>query len=180
MILQRIILITEENRLLSFYDFENREKIFPDIDSRTKFCLLSLAHDIKSADLACFLTNVDHLEDPRRHFSLSPEEFALINPNTRTCPVFRSQKDAEITKKVYRTVPVLVKEGSKETSVEGNPWNIRFSTMFHMSNDSGLFRTEPGEGLLPLYEDKMIYQFDHRWGTFDNPASKVKPQRRRS
>jgi hypothetical protein len=172
--------ITSERRLSSYFDFENNQGIFPDVHRSFKFCLLSLAHDIKSADLACFLTNVNHLEDPRRHFSLTPEEFALINPNTRTCPVFRSQKDAEITKKVYRNVPVLVKEGNEEVSVEGNPWGVSFLRMFDMSNDSGLFRTEPGEGLLPLYEAKMIHQFDHRWGTFDNPAAKVKPQRRRS
>jgi hypothetical protein len=29
--------------------------------------------------------------------------------------------------------------------------------MFHMANDSPLFHTVPGEGLLPLYEPKMIH-----------------------
>ena len=29
--------------LVSLYDFENREKVFPGIDSRIKFCLLTLA-----------------------------------------------------------------------------------------------------------------------------------------
>jgi hypothetical protein len=35
-----------------------------------------------------------------------------------------------------------------------------------MSNDSHLFRTAPGRGLVPLYEAKMIHQFDHRWATY--------------
>ena len=31
-----------------------------------------------------------------------------------------------------------------------------------MTNDSHIFKTEAGEGRLPLYEGKMIWQFDHR------------------
>ena len=52
--------------------------------------------------------------------------------------MFRSQADAELTKKIYRRVPVLIKRGQGET---GNPWGISFLRMFDMANDSGLFRT---------------------------------------
>ncbi len=38
--------------------------------------------------------------------------------------------------------------------------------MFHMANDSHLFRA-PGDGLLPLYEAKMMWQFDHRFTTYE-------------
>jgi hypothetical protein len=41
----------------------------------------------------------EHLHDSRRRFTLTPENIRLLNPNTRTCPVFRSQRDAEITNK---------------------------------------------------------------------------------
>src|SRR5690606_24055674 len=85
-----------------------------------------------------FATRTEHLADERRRFTLSPEDIALINPNTKTCPVFRSQADAELTKKIYRRVPVLIDEAR---GGRGNPWGIGFMTMFHMSNDSGLFRT---------------------------------------
>ncbi len=44
-----------------------------------------------------------------------------------------------------------------------NPWDITFSTMFHMSNDSHLFLDAPESDALPLYEAKMMHQFDHRW-----------------
>jgi hypothetical protein len=60
--------------------------------------------------LACFLTHAEHLHEPRRRFTLTPENIRLLNPNTRTCPVFRSQRDAEITKKIYCNVPVLIRE----------------------------------------------------------------------
>jgi hypothetical protein len=71
----------------------------------------------------------------------------------------------------------------KEDDPDGNPWGVKFSTMFHMSNDSGLFRTReeleeagwtlqgnvfvPGtEKYVPLYEAKMLHQFDNRWATY--------------
>ena len=69
---------------------------------------------------------------------MSPEEIKLLNPNTGTCPVFRSRRDAEITLGIYKRVPVLINENDPKTS---NPWGIKFMTMFHMSNDSGLFHT---------------------------------------
>jgi hypothetical protein len=41
---------------------------------------------------------------------LSAEDIELINPNTRTAPVFRTLADAELTKKIYRLVPVLAND----------------------------------------------------------------------
>jgi hypothetical protein len=105
------------------------------------------------------------LEDKRRAFTLSAEDFELINPNTRTCPVFRSQADAELTKEIYRRVPVLMNESSEDPQL-ANPWDIRFSRMLDMANDAGIFQDEASEGSLPLYEAKMMHQFDHRWATY--------------
>ena len=38
---------------------------------------------------------------------------------------------------IYRRAGVLWREGDPD----GNPWGLRFLSMFHMANDSGLFRT---------------------------------------
>ena len=40
-------------------------------------------------------------------------------------------------------------------------WNVKFYREFDMTNDSDLFHDAPGEGRLPLYEGKMIWQFEH-------------------
>ena len=105
------------------------------------FCLLTLAAAAASAieapSSSFFATIAEDLDDPERRFTLTAEDIALLNPNTRTCPVFRTRRDAELTKAIYRRVPVLVREGDPD----GNPWGVKFSTMFHMSNDSHLFRT---------------------------------------
>ena len=145
------------------YDFENRVKVFPDVDSRQKFSLLTLGSSL-SADFACFLHSIQDLEDDRRHFELTAEDFHLINPNTHTLPIFRSKMDADLAKKIYRRVPVLVDESKGD---EGNPWGVKFSTMFHMSNDSSLFLDSSEADSYPLYEAKMLHQYDHRWATYE-------------
>jgi len=152
--------ITQQGRLVSLFDIENRDKLFAAVDSRMKFCLLTLGAAAQ-AEFVCFATRVEQLNDPRRRFSLSPADFRLINPNTLTCPVFRSERDAELTKKLYRAAPVLINETLIDEGKEGgNPWGISFMAMLHMANDSQL----------PLYEAKMIHQFDHRWATYASSA----------
>ena len=64
-----------------------------------------------------------------------PEEILLVNPNTGTCPLFRSRRDAEITIGIYKRVPSLAREP------EENPWGMSFMRMFDMTNDSGMFAT---------------------------------------
>ena len=183
--------ITQNRRLVSLYDIENREKLFPAVDSRMKFCLLTLGA-ADQAEFVCFATQVSQLADPRRRFTLTPDEFRLINPNTLTCPVFRSERDAELTKKLYRAAPVLMRdaviagEGKQAKVVEPaqNPWGITFSQgLFNMTSASHLFKDEPAADRLPLYEAKLIHQFDHRWATYTpdgnsrdvTPAEKADP-----
>lgn len=174
--------IASSGRLASLYDFENSNGVFPAVHRSYKFSLLTLGA-VNESEFVCFATRVEHLEDLRRRFTLTPDEFGLINPNTRTCPVFRSERDAELTKKLYRAAPVLIKEAVTDEAgevleAEANPWGVSFQTMFHMSNDAGLFWDAPSSSdeplRLPLYEAKMIHQFDHRWATYvDSPDGKI-------
>ena len=153
-----------DGNLVSFYDIENRSKLFEAVDSRMKFCLLTMGQTDESS-FACFLTSVNQIADTRRVFRLSPSDFELLNPNTGTCPVFRSNQDAELTKKIYRTVPVLWREATDEMP-EANPWGLKFMLMFMMNTDSNKFTNHPEPGTLPLFEAKLIHQFDHRWATY--------------
>ena len=153
--------ISQNQKLVSLFDIENRDGLFPAVDSRVKFCLVTLG-SAPQAEFLCFLTQVSQISDSRRRFRLSPEEFQLINPNTLTCPMFRSERDAELTKKIYRSAPVLIEEGKDD----GNPWGISFAAMFHMSGDSDLFFDLPSSERVPLYEAKLAHQFDHRWATY--------------
>jgi len=155
-------LIVKKN-LAALYDFENREALFADVHRSYKFSLFTISGKEEArGSFAFFLTRPAQLNDRERVFALTPEDIALINPNTRTCPVFRTRTDAELTKKIYQRVPVLINETTGE-----NPWGVSFMRMFDMSNDSGLFHTEPSPTRLPLYEAKLFHQYDHRWATYD-------------
>ncbi|MEA5537071.1 hypothetical protein VB691_24035 [Crocosphaera sp. XPORK-15E] len=155
-------LIQKEN-LSNLYDFENRKKLFSAIASEIKFTLLGISGKAtQNTDFSFFLTQAKQIEDKSRVFQLSPKDIALMNPNTLTCPVFRTKVDAELTKKIYQLVPVLENE-----KTGNNPWGISFMRMFDMSNDSHLFQNSAGQGLVPLYEGKMFHQFDHRFGCYN-------------
>jgi hypothetical protein len=183
--------MVESNRLVSLFDFENREAIFPSVHRSYKFCLLTIAGTNigkQKSRFGFFLTRVEHLQDDMRIFRLSKEDFLRLNPNTKTCPVFRTRIDAELTTKIYQRVPVLINEETGE-----NPWGVSFMRMFDMSNDSHLFRTRQqleAEGFtlwgnkmkrgnevwLPLYEAKMIWHYDHRFGTYAGVDSRTSTQ----
>ncbi|HHV36538.1 MAG TPA: N-6 DNA methylase [Candidatus Cloacimonetes bacterium] len=171
------------NSLVSLYDFENRKKIFPAVDSRMKFSLLTIksaSDKTLLADMLFFAQDVADLKDENKRFNLSPDDFALLNPNTKTCPIFRNKAQAELAKYIYRRLPILINENKNQ---EGNPWDISFMRMFDMTNDSHLFKTKAnleasgaklrgniffGESTryLPLYEAKMIHHYNHRFGDF--------------
>jgi hypothetical protein len=171
--------LISNDSLTGLYDFENKAPIFPDVHRSYKFCVLLFGgSNCKSAqaDFVFFAHQMEDLRERDRHISLSRDDFKRLNPNTLTCPVFRSRRDAEITKAIYRCVPVLVDKTRHEG---GNPWGIRFVRMFDQTNDAELFRTarqleEAGfkrdgplwkkrkQVFLPLYEAKMVQMYDHR------------------
>ena len=172
--------LIDENRLVSLYDFENREALF-DIHRMFKFCLLTAGKsqtEPRTVSGGFYLTRIDHLLDPRRIYTLQTSDFARLNPNTKTCPVFRTSRDAALTAKIYRHSTILLNEHTGD-----NPWNVKFGSMFNMSTDSHLFRTyaqltEAGAGYeapnfildgdtyVPLYEGKMIWHYNHHYGTW--------------
>jgi len=147
--------------LVSLFDFENRLAIFPGVHRSYKFCLLvTSGSEIKIADFAFFLSRIEDLHDNRRRFNIHLKDLALFNPNTKTMPIFRSKADAELTLKIYQRVPILENE---QTSI--STWGFKGILMFMMNTDSKYFKDFPDVNFLPLYEAKMIHQFNHRWAT---------------
>ena len=171
------------NRLSALYDFENRDGLFPGVHRSYKFSILAIGPSGK-ARFAAFLLNTQALEEKERQIELEAGDFKLMNPNTLTAPLFRARADLDLTRKLYRAAPVLIRERPGHPDGNGNPWGITFQTLFHMSNDSGHFRTaeqlsdqglcrdganwrhEDGRAYVPLYEAKMIHHFDHRFGSY--------------
>ena len=172
--------LSTTSRIGGLFDFENRKIFFKDVHASFKFCALVFGGDERRYDhtmCAFFLHDTRDIDDPQRCFPLAPDDFARVNPNTGTAPVFRTRRDADITRRIYERHPVLVdRSGTEERRV----WPVRYHRMFDMTNDSGLFRTAPqlesagfypvegnrykkaDEWYLPLYQGRMISHFDHR------------------
>ena len=134
--------LVSERRLLELHDFQTGKGFFDAIGhARFKFSLLTIGAigtGPNEIPLSFFARTAEEYNDQRRKFTLSPEDIIRINPNTQTLPVFRTRSDAELTAKMYSHAPVLVVDGK---GTKGNPWGVNFMAMFHMSSDSGLFRT---------------------------------------
>ena len=171
------------NRLSALYDFENREGIFPGVHRSYKFSILAIGPSGK-ARFAAFLLHTQALEEKERQIKLEPGDFKLMNPNTLTAPLFRARADLDLTRKLYRAAPVLIRERPGHPDGDENPWGITFQRLFDMSTDSRHFETaaqlseqgyyrigsnwqhEGGRIYVPLYEAKMIHHFDHRYGSY--------------
>ena len=178
--------VATEGRLKTLYDFENGRQgrtggpFFPDVHRSFKFCALvaSPSPTEYAAQCAFFLHDVSDLLQEGVRFLLSAEDFARVNPNTGTAPIFRSKRDADLTTAIYSNAVPLV---DRSSGTEVKAWPVKYSTMFHMTNDSVLFRTRteleeqegayplggnvfgsPSGNWLPLYVGRMIHQFDHR------------------
>jgi len=188
--------VVETHSLQSLFDFENREAIFPGVHRSFKFCLFTTRSPLathssrlsREATFVFFAHQIEDLSDPHRRFSLTADDIALLNPNTRTCPIFRSRRDAELTKAVYLRVPVLL----RESTPDGNAWGVWISRMLNGSDDAYLFRDPAVHNLgLNVYESKFFWQFDHRYATVEktsveycsveskqSPAFSIRPQHR--
>ncbi|WP_412508787.1 Eco57I restriction-modification methylase domain-containing protein [Roseovarius sp. SYSU LYC5161] len=186
--------VATEGRLKALYDFENKKVFFPHVHASFKFCafVASPSPTADEAQCAFYMHNVAELNDPERRFTLSAADFARVNPNTGTAPIFRSRRDADLTTTIYGNAVPLVDRSSGEVV---KAWPVKYATMFHMTNDSGLFRTklelEEKEGAypvggnrydsaagpwVPLYEGKMVQAYDHRAANIVvNPENQHRP-----
>lgn len=182
--------LVDGSQLRSIYDFQSGPGLFGSIGHGTfKFALITISGQASSlpAEFSFYSRTVQEARAPEKLFKLTREELALLNPNTRTCPTFRSRRDADLTLGMFRRAGVLWHE-SKDVDGSGNPWKVRFLRMIDMTNDAALFRSRdelagtwhrlqsgsqfdgPSGILLPLFEAKMAFHFDHRFGDYaDHP-----------
>lgn len=173
--------LVETKSLISLFDFENSKAIFENVHRSFKFCLLTMKGNeaTQLMQFSFFNTELEQLNKPDNSFSLTKEDLLAINPNTKTCPIFRTNRDAEIVKTIYKKFPILINENTND-----NPYDVSFLRMFDMSNDSNLFKTKEdlikegyilsgnifekkSEKYLPLYESKMISIYNHRFGSYE-------------
>jgi len=155
-------------RLHRFLDFENRESFFPEVDSRMRFCLITVqgsedASKSGSAEFGWLLHSLAELNEPGRLVRLTANDLLLFNPSSRTCPVFTSTHDVEVSRRIYQHGEHVMLDERRRFG------HIDFlGELFNMTRDSALFLKGRPDNSLPLYEAKFIHQFDHRYATTNN------------
>ena len=190
--------LVARNRLAALYSFYEVRKWFKDTDERKPFCIFVVANHKGAIPVVFNIKGIDEIYEEERRVLLGVEDFRFFNPNTLTVPLFRARTDRELTRKLYRAAPVLIRERPVHPDGDENPWGITFQRLFDMSTDSRYFETvtqltdqgfsrdganwrhEDGRVYVPLYEAKMIHHFDHRFGSYaglnNRPADRSLPE----
>ena len=187
--------IGPDDRILTFWDFENGRadegRFFPDVHRSFKFAVTVIGGRSRCRDTieaGFFLPTTDRAQIEQLAIQLPASMFETFNPITGTAIIFRDERDARITSKIYAKIPVMHRPKSEPQ------WPVDFSQMLNQSNDSGAFRdtdwlVENGwysvarnrwqkgdETALPLYEGKMVQAYDHRAADIIlNPNNKRRP-----
>lgn len=176
--------LVSDRRLISFHDFVNTERLFPGLDTRNPhFCLITVQAKEKAGDplFSFWNTNADQLRDDDRQYTLSAEDFSLVNPSTKTCPVFRTRIDADIVRKIYATTGIL---GDGQVASQQS-WGTKLWRGFDKSTESSLLMTREtlegagcyldgnvfvgeSERFVPVWEGSGGHQFNHRYSSFEN------------
>ena len=147
---------------------EKTKQIFPDVDSRYKFGFFKVVRGERPGDFHTFDARF-YLLDPKDAFAppikyslemirrFSPENFGIME--------FRSERDYQLCTKIRGEHPLLKEHG------------YHLASELHMTNDSHFFRKLGGKktaaGQLPLYEGKMIHQFDAKFAPGNNAVEEV-------
>ncbi|MFQ5677650.1 MAG: Eco57I restriction-modification methylase domain-containing protein, partial [bacterium] len=151
-----------QNKITGLFGFENRKEIFEGVHRSYKFVVFTFEKGGKTEAFPAAFMRHDVAE--LAHFpqqgsiAISVDLIRRLSPDSLSIMEFKSPLDIQIAEKMLR-FPLLGDE------IDGT-WNLKLTREFDMTNDSDLFKTQPGAGRLPLYEGKMIHQFDHR---FDGP-----------
>lgn len=144
-----------------FHSFENNKGIFQDVHRSYKFAMMQIVNRPPATaqeaviDTAFYVLDPAELKQPARHIpyplatlkALSPEQWALME--------LRDSADLGILQKCYSAFAPLSPE-----------W-LDFRYELHMTADKGIFLEKASSGLLPLFQGKMIWQYNSH---YDAPA----------
>jgi type I restriction-modification system DNA methylase subunit len=152
-------MLFSQTKVTGLFCFENRKTIFEGVDSRFKFVILTFEKNKQTLSFPVEFMRHD-VEELQRFphkdsLVISVDLIRKLSPDSLSVMEFKQDIDIHIAEKMSR-FPML-----GETLPD--TWNLKLTSEFNMTTDSYLFKTEPAEGRLPLYEGKMIHQFTHRY-----------------
>ena len=121
---------------------------------------------------------IKKIPNTSRLILLEQKDFKLFNANTVTCPLFNNFYDYKLTKKIYQQNKIIYNKNNPIIP------SLTFHRMFHMSDDFDKFHkfndvknsikeyksqmiVKEGIQYIPLYESKLIWQYDHRYASYE-------------
>lgn len=154
-----------DNSVISnLISLSNEKFIFENVHHAFKFCFLSFEKGGNTNSFnaifridpreAIHPKDLDYLfENTEAFIKLSPKLIAKLSPDALSVMEFHGEIDKTIVDKMVK-FPALGDEIK-------NTWSLKIGSEFHMTSDSYLFKTKPNKKSFPLYEGKMINQFEH-------------------
>jgi type I restriction-modification system DNA methylase subunit len=159
-------MLFSQTQVKGIVSLSNEKFIFEGVHHGFKFVLLTFQKGDKTTSFdGVFRINPreaiaseqldSFLSDDGNRLKISVDLVSKLSPDSLSVMEFKTDLDIFIAQKMLR-FPLL------GVQIEG-AWNLRLSNEFHMTNDSNLFEPKPQNGRLPLYEGKMIWQFEHKF-----------------
>ncbi len=165
--------LLKNNLLKSLFDFDNKLGIFPAVDSRYRFCLLSLSAAKRLSEEIQFCyqcRDVNDVKDKRKKYSLSLLDVERFSPNTYAPPILLTVVDKKLAQKIYEDFGVLIDKKANK-----NPWQVSIQRMLSLSDPGDIFckyfeltsELRRSSNWSRLYCGKAIHQYNHRFANYD-------------
>ncbi len=156
-------MLLERNTLHTLFGFSNERYLFEGVHHSFKICLIIATKGGHTRHFdAAFRINpreaigihhlAEFLRDRREHLELTPALVRSTSPDSLSVMELKSAVDVTIIEKLLRQ-PLIGAE------IPGT-WKLELSRQLHMTDDSGMFMTTSATGRIPLYEGKMIHQYN--------------------
>jgi len=171
-------MLFDQTRITGLFCIENRKEVFEGVHRSFKFVILSfekvdeasrlvssMSRDRSSASAtssfpAAFMRHdVAELErfPQEGAIDISIEMVRRLAPSSLSVMEFKNAVDVRIAEKLLK-YPLLGEQIADR-------WVAHFSNDFHTTNDSDLYLTGETNGALPIFEGKMMWQFEHQYST---------------
>jgi hypothetical protein len=148
--------LMENGHLSSICLFSNNKKLF-NIDSREKFCVLTLSHQAsKSFEFVAGITTVEDMRTLKRS-NYTTADVQVINPFTKMLPSVSQTRDLQTLVEMHKCLPVFEDEFP----------DCHFGRLVHLTAHADFIEKVQSENNIPIYEGKFIEQYDARFSTFD-------------
>jgi hypothetical protein len=152
-------MLFSQTKVTGLFCLENRKTIFEGVHKSFKIVVLTFEKGGITTEFpsAFMRLDVDELQrfPSADSLKISIDLVRKLSPDSLSVMEFKNEGDIRIAEKMLQ-FPLLGEQ------IEGK-WNLRLTREFDMTNDSHLFKNEPGDGFVPLVQGNMFHQFQHNF-----------------